>query len=183
MSNSEIFFEGWTEGLRVDKGNGFLGILSEGMPRMWCVPLAGLFICGCISSPGWEVVSPGWRDLVTLREELTCLVKGVCCQQMTGTGFMQIPAGRGGPLYFGKWQGFLKLPAWFNGGERVADKDTAPQVEEKHPQETGNALFDKSQITARSSTTLILRGRVCITCRRFGVFLKPHSSELKNIFF
>lgn len=80
---------------------------------------------------GGEVVSPGWRDLVTLREELTCLVKGVCCQQMTGTGFMQIPAGRGGSLNFGKWQSFLKLPAWFNGDERVADKDMVPQVEKK----------------------------------------------------
>lgn len=62
-----------------------------------------------ISTDGWKTVSLGWRNLFTLGKDLTCYVKCMCCQvkqclidgkeiqqEMTKTGYMQIPAGRGG---------------------------------------------------------------------------------------
>jgi len=62
-----------------------------------------------ISTGVWEMVSLGWCNLFMLGKDLIFLAKCMCCQvkqcltdgkeiqhQITRTGYMQIPAGRGG---------------------------------------------------------------------------------------
>lgn len=147
------------------------------MPRMWCVPLATLFICSVHLQPwvGSGVTRLAWpchpergADLLSQRCALPTDDRDWLYANTCRKGWVPI---------FGKWQDSLKLPAWLNRGEMGADKGTVPQVEKKPP---GDWKCFVWHIPPYSM--LILRGRFCITAGGF-FFLSLILLSWKTSFF
>lgn len=155
-NNIFFFFKGWAEGLRVAKGNGFLGAVSG--RHAWdvmCSPCRAvcLWVGSGVTRLAWPRHPETGADLLSQRCVLPTDDRDWLYANTCRKGWIPI---------FGKWQDCLKVPAWFNRGDRVADQDMVPQAEKKPPRRLEMLCLTNPSLQQVNSTWKVLHN-----CRSF----------------